>query len=276
LATRAAQLRDQVGAARQEQRRGERRKERLYGGIYLYDLPPQADLYWRRDHITDGSEALIVRPAERSDDRYARAFVPPTELVEWRWTSPRRPEAGGEYLAPTEVISQVPRDFHGWVAAKTHEALQVVRHSLHAKAAGTLANAEDLAQVIRLAQHAQRLSVFSSPVGAEILQILEGEDGEEPVGAPLGPDGRVVVLMPPRWQHILHGHPEMEDHLDAVMETIENPEHREPDPRPGRERLFRRGGPERWVRVVIEVAGPLDKVVTAFPQSNEPSPRRRR
>ena len=62
----------------------------------------------------------------------------------------------------------------------------------------------------------------------------------------------------------------MEEHLEAMMEVIEDPEHREPDRRPGRERLFRRGGPEAWMRVVVEIAGPIDRVVTAFPQANAP------
>lgn len=75
-------------------------------------------------------------------------------------------------------------------------------------------------------------------------------------------DGRTVVLLVRTWAHILDGHPEMLDHLGSVMETIADPEHREPDPRPGRERYFRRGGPERWIRVVAEFAGRRDRVVT--------------
>jgi hypothetical protein len=36
--------------------------------------------------------------------------------------------------------------------------------------------------------------------------------------------------------------------LDAVLGTIAAPDHREPDPRPGRERLFKQGvGPSRWL-----------------------------
>jgi hypothetical protein len=38
----------------------------------------------------------------------------------------------------------------------------------------------------------------------------------------------------------------------------------------GRERYFHRGGPLRWIRVVTELAGNVDRVVTAFPQSNDP------
>jgi hypothetical protein len=63
--------------------------------------------------------------------------------------------------------------------------------------------------------------------------------------------------------------------LDIVL-TIEHPEYREPDDRPGRERLFRRGGPDRWLRVVLEFAGDFDTVVTAFSQATDPKRRRRR
>jgi hypothetical protein len=38
----------------------------------------------------------------------------------------------------------------------------------------------------------------------------------------------------------------------------------------GRERLFRRGGSQAWLRVVVEFAGARDRVITAFPQSNDP------
>jgi hypothetical protein len=63
--------------------------------------------------------------------------------------------------------------------------------------------------------------------------------------------------------------------LDIVL-TIEHPTYREPDATPGRERLFRQGGPEGWIRVVIEFDGDFDRVVTAFPQSNDPRPVPRR
>ena len=70
---------------------------------------------------------------------------------------------------------------------------------------------------------------------------------------------------------MLAGHPEMLEYLEEVVMTIERPEHREPDPAAGRERFFRRGGPERWLRVVVEASGPTDRLITAFPQSNDPA-----
>jgi hypothetical protein len=72
------------------------------------------------------------------------------------------------------------------------------------------------------------------------------------------------------------GHPEMEDHLDTIVKTLEQPEHHEPDPRIGRERFFRRGGPEAWMRVVVQIDGLIDRVVTAFSQANPPEYWRRR
>jgi len=64
--------------------------------------------------------------------------------------------------------------------------------------------------------------------------------------------------------------------LGEILLTIEQPSHREPDPIPGRERLFRHGGPEGWIRVVVEFHGDFDRVVTAFPQTGHPSERGRR
>lgn len=67
------------------------------------------------------------------------------------------------------------------------------------------------------------------------------------------PEGHDIALTAMRWAKIIEGHPEMVDH-------------REPDVTAGRERMFRRGGPERWIRVVIDV----DHIVTAFAQTNDP------
>jgi hypothetical protein len=69
---------------------------------------------------------------------------------------------------------------------------------------------------------------------------------------------------------VLEEHVEMKDYLAATMAAITAPDDREPDIRAGRERYFRRGGPLRWIRVVTELSGSVDRVVTAFPQSNDP------
>jgi hypothetical protein len=72
------------------------------------------------------------------------------------------------------------------------------------------------------------------------------------------------------WNHVLDQHVEMSEYLAETMVAIEAPDHREPDPQAGRERYFHRGGPLRWIRVVAELSGDVDRVVTAFPQSNDP------
>jgi hypothetical protein len=74
------------------------------------------------------------------------------------------------------------------------------------------------------------------------------------------------------WGHIVGDKEDMADHEEAVLRIIDSPDFREDDPRPGRERFFRRGvGPERWMRVVVEFAGEKDRVVTAFGQTNDPA-----
>lgn len=74
------------------------------------------------------------------------------------------------------------------------------------------------------------------------------------------------------WDHVLEQHVEMTGYIAETMAAITAPDNREPDIRVGRERYFRRGGPLRWIRVVTELSGSVDRVVTAFPQSNDPGP----
>ena len=63
------------------------------------------------------------------------------------------------------------------------------------------------------------------------------------------PEGHEIVLTAIRWAKIVEGHPEMVDHLETILQTVSQPDYREPDIAVGRERMFRRGGPERWMRV---------------------------
>jgi len=91
-----------------------------------------------------------------------------------------------------------------------------------------------------------------------------------------GPEGRPVELARDAWDHVRKRHPILAESLMEIMLTIEHPSYREPDVQPGRERLFRRGGPDGWIRVVLEFCGEFDRVVTAFPQASDPRPRRRR
>lgn len=80
------------------------------------------------------------------------------------------------------------------------------------------------------------------------------------------PEGHEIILTAIRWAKILEGHPETVDYLETILHTVSEPDYREPDLAVGRERMFHRGGPERWMRVVID----LEQIITAFPQTNDP------
>jgi hypothetical protein len=268
-------LRSELQAARERKEALERRSDRFYGDFYIYEFPAEADLYWRLDTAPDGTECLVVREVEDEKDDFARALFPPDEFTPWRWTTLAEPESGGEHLSPADTLTKAPKEFAGWVATKTYAALQQTRHALHELATGSLLETQDFAQVARLAKHAQQLAAISQSV----VSAYPGSpqvDEEDLVAAVESPEGRAVLLLTRGWNHIKMGHPELIDHLEAVMKTVEDPDHREPDVRVGRERFFRRGGPEGWVRVVTELTGPFDKVVTAFPQSNRPDRWRRK
>jgi hypothetical protein len=85
------------------------------------------------------------------------------------------------------------------------------------------------------------------------------------------PEGRTVVITDAVWGHVITRHENMAPYLSHVLQAIRVPDHREPDVRAGRERLFRRGlGPQRWLRVVIEFAPGFDQVVTTFGQVTDP------
>ncbi len=56
------------------------------------------------------------------------------------------------------------------------------------------------------------------------------------------PDGRRVELTAERWEaHVLEEPPEMESCSGVVMATVAQPDEREADPVPGRERFWRQG-----------------------------------
>ena len=70
------------------------------------------------------------------------------------------------------------------------------------------------------------------------------------------PEGHLVQLDQIAWDHVLEEHVEMRDHLAETMAAITAPDDREPD--------------VRWIRVVTEFSGSVDRIVSAFPQSNDP------
>lgn len=85
------------------------------------------------------------------------------------------------------------------------------------------------------------------------------------------PDGRTVILDAEGWQHVLHNHPEMVRHQNAILATVSQPDYRRRDPRPGRERYYRRGvGPSRWYFVVVDFNHDPARVVTAFGTRRDP------
>jgi hypothetical protein len=66
------------------------------------------------------------------------------------------------------------------------------------------------------------------------------------------------------------------DHVEEVLATVARPDHRENDPRPGRERFFRQNvlEPERWMRVVVDFDGDPGWIVTVLVQDNDPRDQR--
>ena len=69
------------------------------------------------------------------------------------------------------------------------------------------------------------------------------------------PGGRRVVLDADGWRHVLDEHPELAPYAASILATVAEPDFRESDPRPGRERFWReRLGPSRWLFVVVGFA----------------------
>ena len=86
------------------------------------------------------------------------------------------------------------------------------------------------------------------------------------------PDGRAVVLLARIWEDkISRDHPELIDHLDALMETVAEPDHVEPDALPDRTRFYRRGiGPSRWLMAVVSYEQQPARIITALANRKDP------
>lgn len=86
------------------------------------------------------------------------------------------------------------------------------------------------------------------------------------------PDGRRVAFTARTWQHIQSVRPELLNQLDTIISTISQPDVREPDPRPRRERFYRRHVTDRirWMRVVVDFNRDPAVIVTAFIQRKNP------
>jgi hypothetical protein len=85
------------------------------------------------------------------------------------------------------------------------------------------------------------------------------------------PDGRRVVLDERTEGHLARRRPQMLDHAQAILDTVNRPDYHEDDPAPGRERFYRRDlDPRRWLRVVVDFNEPPGLVVTTFVQDSKP------
>jgi hypothetical protein len=85
-------------------------------------------------------------------------------------------------------------------------------------------------------------------------------------------DGHQVVLFARIWeQKIIRDHPELTSHLAAVLETVAQPDHLQPDTIPARTRFYRRAaGPSRWLLAVVSYAQQPGRIITALANRKDP------
>lgn len=88
------------------------------------------------------------------------------------------------------------------------------------------------------------------------------------------PEGIPVVIYADTWHtHILARHDEIEPHLDAVLDAVSAPEHREPDLKLNRERFYKRqAGPSQWLMAVVSFEQEPARIVTAFSRGHGQAP----
>ena len=93
-----------------------------------------------------------------------------------------------------------------------------------------------------------------------------------PAATVIDPEGREVVLLARIWEDkIARDHPELVDHLEAVIETVAKPDHIEADALPNRTRFYRRGvGPSRWLMAVVSYEQQPARIVTALANRGDP------
>jgi hypothetical protein len=90
------------------------------------------------------------------------------------------------------------------------------------------------------------------------------------------PDGRRVVFDDETRLHLMAGRPELAQDAELALGVVSRPDHRENDPRSGRERFYRRDiDPNRWLRVVVDFNEAPARVVTVLIQDNPPRSWRR-
>jgi hypothetical protein len=86
------------------------------------------------------------------------------------------------------------------------------------------------------------------------------------------PNCHEVFLLARIWEEqITRDHPELVDHLDAVMETVAKPDHAGPDALPARMRFYRRAlGPSRWLMAVVSYEQEPGRIITALANRKDP------
>jgi hypothetical protein len=87
------------------------------------------------------------------------------------------------------------------------------------------------------------------------------------------PDGRAVILDASTRLHLVEGRCGwLLEHVDLILATVSLPDHREDDPRPGRERFYRQNplDPRRWLRAVVDFNEVPGWIVTVLVQDNDP------
>lgn len=82
-------------------------------------------------------------------------------------------------------------------------------------------------------------------------------------------DGRIVVLTEARWDHIVDGHPELAEHRERVLAIVGDPSATVVG-RPEETWFYGRGGPSRFLKVVVHWAGDRGAIVTAFARRRFP------
>jgi hypothetical protein len=86
------------------------------------------------------------------------------------------------------------------------------------------------------------------------------------------PRGRAACLLARIWaDKITRDHPELADHLDAVVQAVAGPDHVEPDALPARRRFYRRNvGPSRWLMAVVSYEQQPARIITALANRKDP------
>jgi hypothetical protein len=84
------------------------------------------------------------------------------------------------------------------------------------------------------------------------------------------PEGRLVVLLGRTWRHIVDDHPDLRVTVCRLLAIVELPLIRIDGRIPGEVWNYGRGGPSRFVKVVVHYEHDLGRLVTAFARRRFP------